>query len=94
MKFILFISVFFLISCQEIKPECHSGYILENESCVDIDECLNNQVCGNGFYCENLKGSYRCLDIDECSQNSYNCNINALCMNIIGSFICRCNSYI
>ena len=30
-------------------------------------------------------------DINECTTNSHNCNVNAACQNIKGSFQCTCN---
>ena len=30
-------------------------------------------------------------DIDECSSGTYNCDTNATCTNIPGSFTCTCN---
>ena len=32
------------------------------------------------------------LDIDECDENTDNCHDEAMCTNIVGSFVCTCNS--
>ncbi len=31
-------------------------------------------------------------DIDECAQNSFTCSSNAVCINTVGSYRCRCNA--
>lgn len=31
------------------------------------------------------------IDIDECLDGLHNCDVNATCINLIGSFTCRCN---
>ena len=33
-----------------------------------------------------------CIDVDECSDNTDNCNINAICSNNHGSFNCQCKA--
>ena len=32
------------------------------------------------------------LDIDECERETHNCDLNALCNDTFGSFMCTCNS--
>ena len=34
---------------------------------------------------------YLCIDINECSDNSENCDVNAICNNTVGSYNCTCN---
>ena len=31
-------------------------------------------------------------DIDECERDTDNCHVNATCADVIGSFVCTCNS--
>ena len=38
-----------------------------NGSCIDVNECLNQDLCIRGERCQNTVGSYACVDIDECS---------------------------
>ena len=32
------------------------------------------------------------LDINECSSNSHGCDVNAVCSNTLGSYICSCKA--
>ena len=32
------------------------------------------------------------VDIDECDRDLDNCNVNATCMNTVGSYDCMCNA--
>lgn len=34
---------------------------------------------------------YYYLDVDECIFNSYDCDVNVKCLNILGLFICECD---
>uniref|UniRef100_A0A2C9JEB6 Uncharacterized protein n=1 Tax=Biomphalaria glabrata TaxID=6526 RepID=A0A2C9JEB6_BIOGL len=82
--------------------QCPSGYKLFNNTCIDIDECVENKPCDQN--CTNVPGSYRCscfrqgfrvngskcVDIDECSISTLN-NCEQLCRNTEGSFACDCN---
>ena len=38
------------------------------------------------------KQKYTHADINECATGTNNCNVNAVCTNTNGSFICRCQS--
>ncbi|XP_053700845.1 latent-transforming growth factor beta-binding protein 2 isoform X1 [Synchiropus splendidus] len=81
---------------------CQPG--LQGEDC-DIDECLNETICGSYGFCENIDGSYRCqcdqgytnppgdntkcVDVNECEMSLALCG-EALCENVDGSFLCIC----
>jgi hypothetical protein len=73
--------------------------------CVDIDECQQfNGGCGTLTPCINTNGSHTCApcpsgytgdpyngceDIDECEIDP--CMNNALCLNLVGRFVCHCD---
>merc|ERR1711957_156414 len=38
--------------------DCLNGFRMMGDSCVDIDECVENEPCDDA--CENLEGSFRC----------------------------------
>ncbi len=46
---------------------------------VIIMQC---EICGTLFL----------SDIDECATDMDNCSANALCINLVGSFECECNT--
>ena len=68
-----------------------------NSDCVDIDECLVPDVCGENTQCENAPGGFGCAcsdgfqrnsesfcqDVDECL-NANPCDSNGNCQNTIG----------
>ena len=71
-----------------------------NRKCVDIDECLKQDVCQANAECRNSQGSYSCdcldgyegdfcVDIDEC-KNGTNCHAEAECQNNEGNYTCEC----
>ncbi|KAG9483371.1 hypothetical protein GDO78_009341 [Eleutherodactylus coqui] len=81
---------------------CPSGLAkTENGSCVDINECDNQDVCQHE--CRNVLGSYQCIcppgyqlmangkscqDIDECLLQNIQCGVNQMCFNLQGSHQC------
>jgi hypothetical protein len=83
---------------------CPGGYVAQNGSCIDVDECANGTAgCAAEATCANLIGSYACTckagytgdgktcaDIDECATGKSNCAANATCANTPGSFTCTC----
>lgn len=62
--------------------ECHANAICHDASTGAYDcECLDGYA-GNGIDCS---------DIDECSKNSHSCGENTDCVNIPGSYTCKCS---
>jgi len=44
---------------------CKEGYTQnEDQACVDKNECDEDDICVEGTFCINTKGSYRCQDCD------------------------------
>ncbi|KAL7380810.1 hypothetical protein ABVT39_024441 [Epinephelus coioides] len=86
---------------------CQPGLEGEDATDCDIDECVNDTICGNHGFCENTDGSFRCqcdqgyanppgdmskcVDVNECEMSLALCG-EALCENFDGSFLCICPS--
>ncbi|XP_055012825.1 latent-transforming growth factor beta-binding protein 2 [Boleophthalmus pectinirostris] len=84
---------------------CQPGVNRDDATDCDIDECLNETICGNSGVCENTDGSFhcqcdrgytnppgdmtRCVDVNECEMSEALCG-EALCENHDGSFLCFC----
>ncbi|XP_070175147.1 uncharacterized protein [Littorina saxatilis] len=81
---------------------CPTGFIFDNDACLDINECANASKCTNGA-CVNTAGSYvcscdagyrlgsdgiTCRDVNECAEKSSGCEQK--CENKEGSFNCSC----
>lgn len=92
--------------CREVF-KCDDGFKAsphDSSSCIDIDECLENEnVCLNGR-CENREGSHvchchhgyesaelntTCVDVDECAREASPCSHR--CLNLPGSYQCGCS---
>lgn len=83
-------------------------YNEEIKSCEDIDECSRGHQCLRTEVCENTQGSFNCKrktcnggyklnehtggcdDINECLK--IDCGHNMKCVNLEGSYICKCNA--
>lgn len=52
---------FVFIGCNN----CNDGWVFvssgEDKHCVDVDECLEQDVCTSEQFCVNNDGSYSCL---------------------------------
>lgn len=87
---------------------CNAGYIFDDTSCADIDECLENVYnCTDNSYCQNSGGSYDCLcedgfrktdeelclDIDECAEEVYMCANTEKCAENLYTPLCPESSY-
>ncbi len=84
---------------------CEPGYELEEPAaedgprCVDIDECMVADACGEGAVCENLSGSFdcqcapgyegeACMAINECA--SAPCGEGGVCTDLTDGYSCEC----
>jgi len=57
------------------------------ETCTDDERC----VCKTGFFSPSGYGGF-CQDHNECEKNTHDCDANAKCSNIDGSYQCFCKS--
>ena len=81
---------------------CNAGYVpITGGGCREVDECADENPCGEHGHCENTPGSYQCscdagyqsldrscVDIDECKTDNGGCEV--LCNNSSGSVACAC----
>ncbi|XP_066302889.1 sushi, von Willebrand factor type A, EGF and pentraxin domain-containing protein 1-like [Branchiostoma lanceolatum] len=77
------------------------GVSAENETCIDIDECEQPDVCpgarcinrpGTAYSCQCLPGYEEpsCIDINECRYAGF-CPETSDCTNTEGSYYCTCH---
>lgn len=87
------------------RCQCPSGFMSNNDKCIDIDECISEEYqCSHE--CHNNHGSYycscpngltlsddrkTCIDFDECSQDTNVCG-DLACQNTYGSYKCLCEN--
>jgi hypothetical protein len=85
--------------------ECAPGYEGDPASgCDNIDECEQDDRCGDNASCTDLPGGYfcecadgyaknddgECVNVDECEGEASPCHPNATCTDSAGSFSCAC----
>ncbi|XP_065657633.1 uncharacterized protein LOC136082389 isoform X2 [Hydra vulgaris] len=83
---------------------CEIGWMLDENSCIDVNECLRKSCFWSNGVCVNSIGSYfctcergwvigqdnnSCVDINECITMSTPCSWgNGICQNTNGSYLC------
>ncbi|MCP3064060.1 FG-GAP-like repeat-containing protein [Myxococcus sp. K38C18041901] len=78
-----------------LRAVCGDGVLSGFEVCDDGNQLSGdgcNSVCQlePGYTCTGVPTV--CTDIDECAAGTDNCDVNATCTNIGGSFTCACNA--
>ncbi len=78
-----------------VAAVCGDGVIEGAETCDDLgtnagDGCSDTCTLEPGWDC--MGQPTVCVDIDECAQQTDNCDTNATCTNMMGSFTCTCNT--
>ncbi|KRY78222.1 EGF-like domain-containing protein [Trichinella pseudospiralis] len=89
------------------KCVCNKGWTGNGVYCVDVNECLTENLCPSNSKCLNTVGSYDCIcekgfrfngqdciDIDECTEGTAICQGGAAstCINTNGSYECHCKT--
>ncbi|XP_003378491.1 putative calcium binding EGF domain protein [Trichinella spiralis] len=89
------------------KCVCNKGWTGDGVYCVDVNECLTENLCPSNSKCLNTIGSYDCIcekgfrfngqdciDIDECAEGTAICQGGAAstCINTNGSYECHCKT--
>ncbi|KRT81667.1 EGF-like domain containing protein [Oryctes borbonicus] len=87
-----------------IPISCPDGfkYSEGHRTCIDINECYDEDTCDSNQDCINTHGSYHCnckrgftkditgacVDVNECQVGTHDCSEGQRCDNTIGSFYC------
>lgn len=54
-------TVFFYLGCDK----CANGWIHDaQKGCLDVNECVTENICNSQQFCVNSEGSYKCLNCD------------------------------
>ncbi|XP_077582249.1 fibulin-2 [Stigmatopora nigra] len=72
--------------CQTAR--CSSGYDCINT--VGSYTCQKRLLCGRGYHVST--DGTRCIDSDECQNGAHRCGDGQLCLNLPGSYRCRCQN--
>ena len=72
-------------TCSPIRDPCGPGFVLSGNMC--IGEC-RYRTFGNFI---SIIYTIVTVDVNECASGTDNCDADATCSNIPGSFICVCN---
>ena len=67
-----------------VKGQCQDSVCADNKRCTSLTTI--SCICKDGFV-SGLNDT--CKDLDECSSTN-DCDINAKCINVPGSFLCEC----
>lgn len=75
------------------SPVCGDGIVMAGEECDDGnfqtgDGCSGACAIESGYACGGTPSV--CADIDECALGTHGCDINAACINLMGSHQCVC----
>ncbi|KAL9973367.1 hypothetical protein ACROYT_G019818 [Oculina patagonica] len=69
------------------ENRCSSSPCPNNATCLSLTPETFQCLCPAGFTGMNCE-----TDIDECQTNQYNCPLNEICVNTLGSYNCTCVS--
>ncbi|KAL9973368.1 hypothetical protein ACROYT_G019819 [Oculina patagonica] len=69
------------------ENRCSSSPCPNNATCLSLTPEIFQCLCPAGF-----TGTYCETDINECQTNQYNCPLNEICVNTMGSYNCTCIS--
>ncbi|CAD5215006.1 unnamed protein product [Bursaphelenchus okinawaensis] len=91
--------------CEGSQCVCNTGWTGNGIECIDLNECLQDNICGANALCQNTLGSYQCVcdvgfvatsqgceDLDECAEGLVTCRggVTSKCVNKPGGFECQC----
>lgn len=62
------------IGSYECVKTCNKGYEFNNNTCIDVDECLNDNLCDSRANCINTIGGYKCICEDGFTGNGHTCS--------------------